>query len=378
MMTRDLYGRDWHVRCLDFNALSKREHAGLDQDREVMMNSLDLQTLRKPPADAVDPVQLMDYPDSVEEIPILDIAPYLAGEKGGREAVARQLREITETVGFFYLKGHSVPQDLVDRVFAESRRFHALPAEVKAKTPYIVTDSFRAGYQPSGAERSKTSNVDIVSDAKPNLLSKFSITRELPPDHPRFKVMNVWPDDLPGFRETVLEYHARIEMLGRQFLPLWATSLDLPTDFFEKYFEEPHLTLSLLHYPPQKQIGNRQYGIAPHTDNSFMTFLAQSNVPGLAVRMPSGHWRIVESIPGTFLVNTGNVMVRWTNDRYLSTKHRVINTAEVDRYSIPVFFGPSGDALIECIPTCHGPERPIRHEPISYRDLRNWYYGYRD
>jgi isopenicillin N synthase-like dioxygenase len=271
-----------------------------------------------------------------------------------------------------------VPLDLVDRVFAQSRRFHALPAEVKARTPHMFVDSFQTGYSPGNVQRKKESNVDIIKNAKPNLLSKFLVTRELPPDHPRYKVMNVWPDDLPGFRETVAEYHAAVGTLGQQFLPLWAASLDMPIDFFDKYFEEPHLTLSLLHYPPQKEIGNRQYGIAPHTDNSFMTFLAQSNVPGLAVRMPSGHWRIVENIPGTLLVNTGNVMVRWTNDKYLSTKHRVINTADVDRYSIPVFFGPSGDALVECIPTCQNAENPARHEPITYRDLRKWYYGLRD
>ena len=106
-----------------------------------------------------------------------------------------------------------------------------------------------------------------------------------------------------------------------------------------------------------------------------MTFLAQSNVPGLAVRMPSGHWRLVEAVPGTLLINTGNLLVRWTNGTYLSTKHRVINTNTVDRYSIPLFFGPSGDALIECVPTCTGPDRPRLYEPITYKDLRRWYYG---
>jgi isopenicillin N synthase-like dioxygenase len=341
------------------------------------MNGLDLESVKDLQDDAVDPVHLMDYPDSIEEIPILDIAPYLAAEEGGREAVARQLGEITETVGFFYLKGHGIPQTLVDRLFRETRRFHALPDEVKARTPHMFVDSFQSGYRPANTANSKAANVNIIKDAKPNLLSQFLVTRELPPDHPRHKVMNVWPEDLPGFRETLSEYHAAIEKLGRQFLPLWATSLDMPIDFFEKFFEEPHLTLSLLHYPPQKEVGNRQYGIAPHTDNSFMTFLAQSNVPGLAVRMPSGHWRVVENIRGTLLVNTGNVMVRWTNDRYLSTKHRVINRADVDRYSIPVFFGPSGDALIECIPTCQSPDKPARYEPITYRNLRDWYYGLR-
>jgi isopenicillin N synthase-like dioxygenase len=140
-------------------------------------------------------------------------------------------------------------------------------------------------------------------------------------------------------------------------------------------FELPHVNLSLLHYPPQKTIGGRQYGIAPHTDNSMMTFLAQANIPGLAVRMPSGHWRLVDIIPGTLLVNTGNVLVRWTNDQFLSTKHRVINTHSVDRFSIPVFFGPNADAMVEVVPTCQGPGNPPKYPPITYRDSRKWYYG---
>jgi isopenicillin N synthase-like dioxygenase len=322
-----------------------------------------------------DDTDLMDHPDSDEEIPTLDVAPALSGSAAGLASVARELRQITETVGFFYLKGHGISQDLVDRVFAQSRRFHSLPAEVKAQVPHKFTDSFQGGYVAPATPRSKSARVDIIENAKPNLLAKFLVTRELPAADPRYKAINVWPQGLPGFRETVSEYHAGIEKLARSFLPIWAVSLDMPVDFFERFFKEPHLTLSLLNYPPQKIVGNRQYGIAPHTDNSFMTFLAQSNVPGLAVRMPSGHWRIVANIPGTFLVNTGNVIMRWTNDRYLSTKHRVINTSDVDRYSIPMFFGPSGDALIECIPTCQSPERPARYEAITYRKLRERYYG---
>lgn len=320
------------------------------------------------PADEAEQVRLMDYPDSTEEIPVLDIAPYLAGGDAGRIAVAAQLREITETVGFFYLEGHGIQQDLVDDMFAQSRRFHALPAEVKSKIPYLATDSFLSGYQGVLTER-KRANINLI-EAKPNLLSKFSVNRDI-----EGRDVNYWPDDLPGFRDTIKTYHGAIERLAMSFLPLWATSLDLPVDYFAPYFKRPHMTLSLLHYPPQKEIGNRQYGIAPHTDNSFMTFLAQSNVGGLAVRMPSGHWRLVEKIPGTFLVNTGNLMVRWTNDRYLSTKHRVINTADVDRYSSPMFFGPSMDALIKPVPTCVTADRPSRYEPITYGDLRKWYYG---
>lgn len=313
-------------------------------------------------------VRLMDFPDSTEEIPVLDIASYLAGGEAGRIAVARQLREITETIGFFYLAGHGIPQGLVDAMFAQSRRFHALPDEVKRTIPYEAHDSFLSGYQGVLTERKRT-NINLI-EAKPNLLSKFSVNRAI-----EGREVNYWPDDLPGFRDTITAYHNAVERLAMSFLPLWATSLDLPVDYFAPHFQRPHMTLSLLHYPPQKEIGDRQYGIAPHTDNSFMTFLAQSNVGGLAVRMPSGHWRLVEKIPGTFLVNTGNLMVRWTNGRYLSTKHRVINTADVDRYSSPMFFGPSMDALIEPVPTCVTAENPSRYDPITYGDLRKWYYG---
>jgi isopenicillin N synthase-like dioxygenase len=315
-------------------------------------------------------IYLMDHPDSTEDIPVLDMGRYLAGAPGAAKRLAEELRQVTETIGFFYLTGHGIPEELIAATFEQSRRFHALAQEIKAKIPYLSRDTFLSGYQPCGTPRAKKAAVNIISNAKPNLLSKFSVNRE-----PGGKPVNMWPENLPGFREIVSDYHARIEALARQFLPLWALSLDLPTDWFDRFFLTPHLTLSLLHYPPQTEIGNRQYGIAPHTDNSFMTFLAQSNVGGLAVRMPSGHWKLVHKIPGTFLVNTGNLMVRWTNDRYLSTKHRVINTATVERYSMPVFFGPSPDAVIECVPTCRGPNNPPKYEPITYRNLRQWYYG---
>ena len=326
-------------------------------------------------------IYLMDHPDSDEKIPTLDIAAYLADQPGGRDAAAAQLRDISSTIGFFYLKGHGIPQELIDGVFQQSRRFHALPIETKTKIPYFETGSFKSGYQPCTKDDYQRTNINIINDAKPNLNAKFSINREggsgglSMTDEQRKARVNIWPENLPGFKETVSDYHARIEKLGRQFLPLWATSLKLPLDYFEKFFATPHLTMSLLHYPPQKEIGNRQYGIAPHTDNALMTFLAQKDIPGLAVRMPSGHWRAVEPVPGTLLVNTGNLMVRWTNDEYLSTKHRVINTNTVDRYSIPVFFGPSGDALIEVLPTCQNAEHPAHYEPMTYLQLREWYYG---
>jgi isopenicillin N synthase-like dioxygenase len=344
------------------------------------MSELKTRDVRGTISDDAASVYLMDHPDSTEEIPTLDIAPYLSGAPGGREAVAARLREISMTVGFFYLKGHGVPSSLLKRMFTEAKRFHSLAEAEKSKIPDFDVGGFKSGYT-AREDAYRRGNVNIIQDAKPNLMAKFSINREGGSgglgntETERNAVINVWPENLPGFKETLLEYHATIESLGRKFLPLWAVSLKLPPDYFDKSFVTPHVTLQLLHYPPQKEVGNRQYGIAPHTDNSMMTFLAQGDVPGLAVRMPSGHWRAVDIIPDTLLVNTGNVIVRWTNGEYLSTKHRVINTNERDRYSIPCFFGPSADAVIEVVPTCQGPGRPPQYEPITYRASRDWYYA---
>jgi isopenicillin N synthase-like dioxygenase len=323
-------------------------------------------------------IWLMDYPDSTEEIPIVDMGPYLAGECGAARKMADELRGATETVGFFYLKNHGVPQALIDRIFAEAKRFFAQPVEEKMKVPRLDN----AGYVRLQEAKAHSANSSIVKNLQPALNESFIINRERAPDDPDviakrpFCGMNNWPENLPGFRETLLEYHATIETLGKSMLPVWAISLDMPATFFDGKFEKPHCNLRLAHYPPQAEIGNGQYGIPPHTDNCLTTFLAQSNVPGLAVQMPSGHWRVVDIIPGTLLVNTGNLMVRWTNGRYKSTKHRVINRAGVDRYSIPVFFGPDFDTMIEVMPSCITKDKPAEFEPISYMDLRLWYYGY--
>src|ERR1700724_1170583 len=172
----------------------------------------------------------MDHPDSTEEIPTLDISPYLNGAPGGREAVAARLREISMTIGFFYLKGHGLPPDLRKRMFAESKRFFALPEEEKRKIPYFTVGGFKSGYSGTQADDYRRANVNIIQDAKPNLLSKYSINREggsgglSMTEAERNAVINIWPENLPGFKETLLEYRAAIENLGRKFLPLWAVS----------------------------------------------------------------------------------------------------------------------------------------------------------
>jgi isopenicillin N synthase-like dioxygenase len=138
---------------------------------------------------------------------------------------------------------------------------------------------------------------------------------------------------------------------------------------------EAHINLRFLHYPPQEVEDDEQFGQGPHTDNSFMTFLAREEVPGLAVRLPSGEWLTPPVIDGTFLVNLGNVMKRWSNDRFLSTPHGVINDSGRDRYSIAFFYSPNVEAVIECLPSCVSADDPPRYPPAVYGDLVRAFYS---
>jgi len=144
----------------------------------------------------------------------------------------------------------------------------------------------------------------------------------------------------------------------------------MPADHFAPFFAgEAHINLRFLHYPPQDIADDEQFGQGPHTDNSFITILARMDVPGLAVRLPSGEWLAPPLIPGTFLVNLGNMMKRWSNDRFLSTPHAVLNESGTDRYSIAFFYSPTPSAVIECLPSCTAPDDPPHYPPAVYGDL---------
>jgi isopenicillin N synthase-like dioxygenase len=219
----------------------------------------------------------------------------------------------------------------------------------------------------------------VNANDKPDLNEAFFVKRERPADDPlvcagrRFAGPNRWPADLPGFREAVLAYTDAVDALGRKLLPLCATALDLPADTFDDAFAESQFSFRLTHYPPMAAEVN-QFGIAPHTDANFMTFLAQSEVPGLQVRMPDGTWTDVPYVPGSFAVNSGDMMQRWTNHRFKSTPHRALPPVDRPRYAIPYFMGPHLDTEIACLPTCHGPSNPPRHPPITYAAYLDWWY----
>ena len=311
-----------------------------------------------------------------EEIPVLDVGPFLAGQSGALRHLADGVRHALENIGFFYIENHGVPQDLIDRVFAETVRFHALPLERKLQ---IRVNTLGVGYMPNKGLQAKS--FEGRKENKPDIGEGFVATRERAP-HERgpewektvYRCANQWPPDLPGFRETVIAYYTVLEALSLRLLAVYATALDLPPEFFDPAFQNGNATgvLRLSHYP-SIEIEENQYSIAPHLDGDFITFLAQSDVPGLHIRTKSHKWIQAPILPGTLLVNSGEMLRLWSNDRFIATPHRVINSTGVERYAIPFFYFPHPDTLMECLPTCSGPGRPPRHAPITVGAYSEWF-----
>ena len=309
-------------------------------------------------------------------IPVIDAGDWLGGRAEALATTARAVHQALTTVGFFVLTGHDVPPPLISRTFAEARRFHLLPMEKKLA---LKLNEHNNGYMVMGRYAVRTSQIN--DNDKGDLNEAFFIKRERAPDDQlrvsgrRFVGPNLWPaeGDLPGFRAHVLDYAEAMDRFARRFLAAVAAALDLAPDWFDEAFADSQFTLRLSHYPPLEAEPN-QFGIAPHTDSNFMTFLAQTEVPGLQVRLPSGDWAEVPFIPGSFAVNSGDMLHRWSNGRLISTPHRAVPPLGRDRYAIPFFFGPRFDQMIECLPTCTGPGDPPRWEPITYAQWQEYWY----
>ncbi len=313
-------------------------------------------------------------PVSESNIPLIDLAPIAHGALSGARDIAPALRQALEETGFLMIINHGVPQELIDQTFAQARRFHDQGMAAKRA---LLMNAHNNGYMAMGRYNVSTSRVSEA--ALPDMNEAFFIKRERPTDDPlvvagrRFAGPNEWPADLPGFREAILAYTEAVDALGRRLLPAVALALDLAPDTFDAAFAESQFSFRLSHYPCAEKQPD-QYGIAPHTDANFMTFLAQSGVPGLQIKLPTGEWWDVPYIPGSFVVNTGDMLHRWTNGRFKSTPHRVVPPEDRARYAIPYFLGPHLDTLISCLPSCCDKDNPPHDPPITYADYISWWY----
>lgn len=298
-------------------------------------------------------------------IPVLDLADALAPGAPRSAEVAAQLREAGEAAGFFYVVNHGVPAAQVDAMLGCARALFDLPQDQKDAISLLNSPVMR-GYEAIGGQT-------LDERSLPDLKESFYAGIEYPPDHPYVKAgyqsygANQWPDALPTMRGHCEAYTRTLCALSRRVMQLMALALGLPESTFDHAHANPMVTLRLLRYPPHPAaaLGGddpRLWGAGAHTDWGAVTLLAQDVHGGLEVRMPDGHWVAAPPLAGSFVVNLGDMIPRWTNGRFHSNAHRVRNTFShgQPRYSIPFFYSPDYLTRVEPLAVCVSDDNPPR------------------
>ena len=298
-----------------------------------------------------------------KDIPVIDLGPYFgSGDALALASIADQLKTACEQTGFFTVIGHGISSEILDQMFSYVREFHQLPQKIKQS---VMMD--REDWPISGVGYMPLKNRKLPARDKGNLNEAFIIKS----DSVVSLDENQWvdPSVLPGFREVVTAYAEQMENLGKKLMPVFATALELPATFFDEAFVKPTWRLRMTHYPAVEGRPEDEFGIAPHVDTTFCTLLAQ-NQPGLTIFSERRKkWIKAPLIEDAFIVNSGELLRQWTNDRFLSVKHFANNNVSgSSRYSIPFFLNANRDYKMTCIPTCTDADNPPKYPPISYAE----------
>ena len=274
-------------------------------------------------------------------IPVLDWRAAQTDRAGFTAALGQAVRES----GFMLLTNTDVPADLRAQVFAHAEAFFSLPRAEKQKLSILDTPHYR-GWAAPGDES--------LDETRPEVDTKetFNMGYDLAPDDPRvmagepFRGVNRWPD-IAGFADTMLAYYAACQAQALSLLSVMAEDLGLPADHFADKFTEPLSAMRLLHYPPASGAEN-EIGAGAHSDYGAITLLLTDGEPGLQVRPRGGDWTDVPHVDGAFVVNIGDCLMRWTNDIYVSTPHRVLPPKR-QRRSVAFFCEANPDALVAAL-----------------------------
>jgi isopenicillin N synthase-like dioxygenase len=309
-------------------------------------------------------------------VPVIDIAPFIEGSSGGKQAVAAEVGRACTDIGFFSVVGHGVPEALIQRMSDVSRRFFDLPLSEKLKVKRPRPEQSR-GYIGFGDENLAYS---LGKEAVTDLKEFFAIGPVDVPDaeyyrsaaaYPSF-APNLWPAEPAELRAIWTDYYRALERLGEAIMRIFALALALPEDFFADKLDRHISGIRVINYPDQATPPARgQLRAGAHSDFGAVTILKSENAPGgLQVKNRRGEWIDVAAVPDAFVVNIGDLMMRWTNDRWISTLHRVVNPPRdaamgSRRQSIVFFYQPNYDAVIACLPGCSGPGHPPKYAPVT-------------
>ena len=298
-----------------------------------------------------------------DEVPVVDLGTLNSG--GDLGPVAKEIRHACETIGFFYVANHGIPAAVFDGVFDATRRYFDLPEAQRLS--HRMDERFRRGFMPQG--------INQHPGYAPDLKESYEIGVDLPLTDPDVMAdlplhgPNRWPTECPWLRAASEAYFAESTALGKRLLRVFAVSLAMPADHFLQFCTKPMVQMRLFHYPPQPPVSDdKALGVAPHTDYGMITLLSQDPIGGLELQKRDGEWIGAPFIPGTIIINIGDLFQRWTNDVYRSNLHRVVNRTGKERYSIPTFFNFDYQALVSCLPTCQSADNPPKYPPIKSGD----------
>ncbi|KAL5436184.1 hypothetical protein PMIN06_010926 [Paraphaeosphaeria minitans] len=336
-------------------------------------------------------------------IPIVDFSAFPNGGKEEQEQVARQIDNAFRQVGFVYLKNHAIPREKVDECFSWSKKFFALPMETKMLAPHPPSGAHHRGYSAPGVEKVTQHQYEKDDIAKSRQVPDYKESYESGNVNDDSQP-NIWPpeEELPGFRTFMESYFTECAALIHRILDALSITLALPEPGLSPTHSKSLFQLRLLHYPAidaAELKNNKRSRINAHSDFGTMTLLFQDDVGGLEVEDSNhpGKFSRAGPIDDAVLVNIGDLMMRWSNDRWRSTVHRVglpspkalsipgsgVNTegqrnsgklveledAEgavvPDRYSIPFFATADMDTVIEALPGTWGEDRPKKYEPVT-------------
>ncbi|MEM9754452.1 MAG: 2-oxoglutarate and iron-dependent oxygenase domain-containing protein [Pseudomonadota bacterium] len=296
----------------------------------------------------------------VRDIPVIDIAPFR--DKSGRDAVARRVADACETIGFFVITGHGIPRDILDTLIAEARAFFDQPDAHKTQIARHGTVFGGPTYVPLNSESLGALDGEVgQADLKESL--------DVSPRH----LGDRWIAGTESLHAAWRDAYAAYESLAADLRALFCSAAGLPEDALEAAFAKHASSTRLLNYPEVRgrlSAGQARAGI--HTDYSAFTVIRGDDAPGLQARALDGSWIDVPAVPGSFVVNIGDLLMRWTNDRWISTPHRVVTLADTDisprRQSVAFFQNPGAHAVIECLSPFVVPGAKPKYPPIRYKD----------
>ena len=305
---------------------------------------------------------------NADAVPVIDITPLRDGSNP--KQVADALHAASKGLGFIYIKGHGIPDQVIRKARAEALSFFRAP--LKDKESVKISEQHRGWIGEGGAKMQD----DLKSDLKESFVWGFEMDLNSPDsDGHSLRGKNKWPRFVPALEKASLEYFKYSHEVAHHLMRGFAIGLDLEEDFFLKTADKPISRCSYVYYPPQtSESDKQQFGVGPHTDFGVLTVLCQDSVGGLQVENVDGDWIQAPPIEGSLIVNVADLLARWTDGAYKSTPHRVINTSSKERLSLVLSFDPNPETVINA-QQVFGPDHVAKEEPTTCGEYLDWRFG---